>query len=107
MAMAYFITAIGTPLTKDEKLHEEGLRAQLEDQWNSGIDGILVAGTMGAMQLLSDQTYRTLVERSVELSAGKGEVMVGAGDAGFARSRDRILFLNNLKIDGVAQSEHL
>lgn len=102
MATAYFITAIGTPLTQDEKLHEQGLKAQLEDQWNSGIDGILVAGTMGTMQLLSDDTYRMLVERSVEISGGRGEVLVGAGDAGFARSRDRILFLNNLKIDGIA-----
>jgi len=99
---SYFITAIGTPLTEDERLHEEGLQIQLTDQWNHGINGILVAGTMGAMQLLTNDTYHRLVERSVELSAGKGEILVGAGDASFARSRDRIEFLNQFKIDGVA-----
>ena len=102
MSQAYFITAIGTPLTEDEQLDQEGLEAHLADQWNSGINGILVAGTMGAMQLLSDETYRMLVEKSVEISSGKGEVLVGAGDAGFARSRDRILFINELRIDGIA-----
>ena len=102
MSQPYFITAIGTPLTEDEELHQEGLEIQLADQWSAGINGILVAGTMGAMQLLTDQTYRRLVEHSVDLSKGKGEVLVGAGDAGFARTRDRILFLNQFKIDGVA-----
>lgn len=102
MKKAYFITAIGTPLTEDEQLHEEGLEIQLADQWNHGIDGILVVGTMGAMQLLTDETYQGIIKRSIELSAGKGEILVGAGDAGFARSRDRIKFLNQFKIDGVA-----
>ena len=60
MNQPYFITAIGTPLTQEEQLHEEGLAVQLEDQWAAGIDGILVAGSMGAMQLLSDETYRRL-----------------------------------------------
>jgi len=99
---AYFITAIGTPLTEDEQLHQEGLEIQLADQFNHGINGILVAGTMGAMQLLTDETYHRLVESSVELATGKGEILVGAGDAGFARSRDRIEFLNQFNIDGVA-----
>ena len=102
MKKSYFITAIGTPRTEDERLHEESLEIQLADQWNHGINGVLVAGTMGTMQLLTDETYHRLVERSVELSAGKGEVLVGAGDAGFVRSRDRICFLNKFKIDGVA-----
>ncbi len=39
MATAYFITAIGTPLTEDEKLHEEGLKAHLADQWKQRPQG--------------------------------------------------------------------
>ena len=102
MGKPYFITAIGTPLTEDEELHQEGLALELTDQWSAGIDGLLVAGTMGAMQLLADQTYRQLIERSVELSKGRGEILVGVGDAGFTRTRDRIMFTNQFKIDGVA-----
>ena len=102
MAEARFITAIGTPMTDDEDLFVDGLAAELTDQWAHGISGVLVAGSMGAMQLLKDQTYQQLVSHSVELSAGRGEILVGAGDAGYARTVQRIEFLNQFKIDGVA-----
>ena len=102
MSQAKFITAIGTPLTENDELHEEGLKIELADQWNHGISGVLVAGSMGTMQLLTDKTYHRLVERAVEFSAGRGEVLVGVGDMSFARTRDRILFVNQFKVDGVA-----
>jgi 4-hydroxy-tetrahydrodipicolinate synthase len=56
---------------------------------------------MGVMQLLRDQTYLSLVKQSVEFTQGKGELLVGAGDASFARSRDRIECLNQFAIDGI------
>jgi 4-hydroxy-tetrahydrodipicolinate synthase len=102
MKQGYFITAIGTPLTDDEQLDGDALRAQLADQAGWGIDGILAGGTMGAMQLLTDETWRELIRVSAEAFGGEGEVLAGAGDAGFARTRDRIRLLNELKIDGVA-----
>lgn len=101
MSQAYFITAMGTPLTADEQLHEAGLDAQFADQFNNGIKAYLMAGTMGLMQLLSDQTYHKLIERSVAWCSGKAELMIGAGDAGFARTRDRIQIINQYKVDGV------
>jgi 4-hydroxy-tetrahydrodipicolinate synthase len=102
MSQGYFITAMGTPLTADEQLHEEGLDAQFSDQFNNGINAYLMAGTMGMMQLLSDQAYQKLIERSVAWCAGKKtELMIGVGDASFARSRDRIQFVNQFKVDGV------
>ncbi len=101
MSMFRLTTAIGTPLTDDEQLHEDGLRIHLADQWEAGITGILVAGTMGAMQLLRDETYHRLVEAAVTLSAGRGEIFVGAGDTGLARTQDRLGFLNAYPLDGV------
>ncbi len=101
MDQAYFITAVGTPLGEEEELHEEGLRVQLADQVNAGINGIFVAGSMGAMQLLAEATYCRLVERAVELTDDTMEVLVGAGDTSFARTRDRIVFLNQFAIDGI------
>lgn len=96
-----FISAICTPLTLDEALHREGLEAHLDDQWRAGIAGVLVGGTMGLMQLLSDQTYRDLAECGVEFTAGRGEVLVGVGDTSFARTRDRIRMVERFAIDGV------
>ena len=101
MGAGYFINAICTPLTEDESLHSEGLAAHLADQWEHGIDGVLVGGTMGMMQLLRDSTYRELVQQSVELSAGKGEVLVGVGDTSYSRTRERIEFVNQFDLDGV------
>ena len=101
MKTPLLISATGTPLNDPEALHVAGLSQHLDDQWKHGINGVLVAGTMGLMQLLTEQTYRDLVRRSVEFSAGRGELLVGAGDCSFARTKERIEFLNELKIDGV------
>ena len=75
------ISATGTPLTDRECLHVEGLRQHLDDQWTHGINGVLIAGTMGLLQLLTDQTYRDLVRRSVEFSARRGEHKIARGFA--------------------------
>lgn len=96
-----FISAISTPLREDDSLHIEGIEAHLEDQWRNGISGALVAGSMGRMQLLSDQTYRDLVEHSVRITAGRGEILVGVGDTSFARTTDRIRIVERFDIDGV------
>lgn len=96
----YFIAAIGTPLDSHERLHAAGLRAHLEDQLAGCMDGVLVAGSMGLMQLLADEVYRDLLGRSVECVAGRCEVLVGIGDTSFARTRARLQFVNELKVDG-------
>ena len=101
MSSYCFITALGTPLTEDERLLEQGLEIELARQWEAGISAVLAAGSMGVLQLLQDQTYQNLVRRVFDLSRGRGEIFVGAGDASFVRTRDRIEFLNGHKIDGV------
>jgi 4-hydroxy-tetrahydrodipicolinate synthase len=94
-------SAINTPLRDDDSLHVEGLEAHIEDQWRSGIHGILVGGTMGLMQLLTDRTYQQLVEHSVRAGAGRGEIFIGVGDTSLARTRERIEYVNRFKVDGV------
>jgi 4-hydroxy-tetrahydrodipicolinate synthase len=101
MSRINLISAIGTPLNPDETLHVEGLERLLNLQWNAGIDGVLVAGTMGLMQLLREQTYIKLLQHGVEFSRGRGEILIGVGDAGFARTADRIGYVNGLTVDGV------
>lgn len=102
MSKSYFISAICTPLTAADMLHEEGLASHLDAQWSNGIQGVLVAGTMGLMQLLRDDTYQSLCRRSVELTKGRGEVMIGAGDTSLSRTLARVEFLNSLKgVDAV------
>lgn len=90
-----------TPLADDGILHAEGLRRHLDDQWQAGIDGVLVGGTMGMLQLLADTTWKSLVHEGVAACRGRGEVLVGVGDCSFDRTRDRIRAVDMLPIDGV------
>ena len=96
----YICSAIGTPLTVDETLHREGLYAHLEDQRGAGINGVLVAGTMGAMPLLTGRTYEDLVRQSVSAWRASGELLVGVGDFSLARTKERLRIVNELKVDG-------
>ena len=101
MADPYFIGALCTPMDEQENLHDEGLEIHLFDQWNSGIQGTLIGGTMGFMQMLRDQTYRDLIRRAVEIASGKIELLVGVGDTSTARTLDRIEYVNRFDVDGV------
>src|SRR5436305_15239817 len=100
MSRFSLITAIGTPLDENEDIHIKGLEAEIEDQWSNGITGVLVAGTMGTMQLLSDAAYHQLIDHSIRCSKGCGEVLVGVGDASYARTLQRIAALNKKDVDG-------
>jgi 4-hydroxy-tetrahydrodipicolinate synthase len=95
------ISAICTPLTDDDSLHVDGLAAHLDDQFRHGIHGVLVGGTMGLMQLLDDATYLDLVRHSAELARGRGEILVGVGDASLKRTLARIRAVERFDIDGV------
>lgn len=96
-----FFTAIVTPLHEDDTLDTALLERLIADQFDAGIDGLLIAGSMGMMQQLTDQTYRRLVTRALEYGKGRGELLVGAGDTSLARTQERLAFLNTLPVDGV------
>ena len=49
-----------TPVTDDGEIHEEGLRAVLEDNMAYGVHGFWVAGTSGEGPLLSDEQRDTV-----------------------------------------------
>jgi 4-hydroxy-tetrahydrodipicolinate synthase len=97
----HLISAICTPLTEDESLHVDGLAAHLDDQWRYGMAGVLIAGSMGAMQLLDDATYRDLVRHGAQLAHGHGEVLMGVGDTSFKRTLERIRYVEQFDVDGI------
>jgi dihydrodipicolinate synthase/N-acetylneuraminate lyase len=98
--MSYISSALGTPLTESESLHQSGLAAHIEAQKRAGIDGLLVAGSMGVMPLLSTTTYCELV-RVCAQEWQQGELLVGVGDLSLARTKDRLAMLDEFKVDGV------
>jgi dihydrodipicolinate synthase/N-acetylneuraminate lyase len=98
---SHFITALVTPLQEDDSLHVEGLERLIAQQETGGITSFLAGGSMGAMQLLPDQTYRDLMSESARIAGGELQLYAGIGDAGFARTRDRLEFVNTLPFNGV------
>lgn len=101
MTTPHLITALATPLQDDDSLHTEGIALEIEDALRGSIHGLFVGGSMGAMQLLPDQTYRDLMRHASALVQGKAELLAGIGDTSFARTRDRLSLLNTLPVDGV------
>ena len=101
MVKTGLISAVCTPLEDDGSLHLQGLEAHLDAQWEHGISGLLVGGTMGLMQLQSNETYAQLIEHSARITKGRGEVLVGVGDTSFVRTRDRIELAQRHAIDGL------
>ncbi len=101
MSYTRLIAAICTPLREGELLHEDGLAAHIETQVAAGMDGMLVAGTMGLLQLLREETYRALVRHSVEFNRGRCELLVGVGDMSYARTLDRIRFAERFDVAGL------
>ncbi len=97
----YLCSALGTPLTQDELLHREGLMQHVDQQVAVGIDGLLVGGSMGMMQLLKDDTYHDLVRLCVSYCKRRAELFVGVGDTSFYRTRERIRFVNDFEVDGI------
>jgi 4-hydroxy-tetrahydrodipicolinate synthase len=93
-------SAICTPFDDRERLHVGGLQDHLRDQAEAGIDAVLVGGTMGLMQLLTEKTYADLVRASCD-SWSRGEIFVGVGDTSLSRTLQRIHIVNEFKVDGV------
>jgi dihydrodipicolinate synthase/N-acetylneuraminate lyase len=96
------ITALGTPLDERETLHVEGMRRQVRMQIDAGVDGLLVLGSMGAMQLLADETCREAIRIAVEEAAGRVPIVVGCGDTSTTRTIARIRSAEAFAVDGVA-----
>lgn len=96
------VTALGTPLDDDENLHEEGLRRHLQTQIDAGVDAVLLLGSMGAMQLMKDETFRRALEVATGEVDGKLPVIVGCGDTSTARTAARIRWAEQHAVNGVA-----
>ena len=95
------VTAIGTPLGPREELHEAGMRRQVRLQLEAGVDALLVLGSMGAMQMLPDDTCRAALRVAVDEAAGRVPVLAGCGDTGTERTRTRIRWAEETAADAV------
>lgn len=72
------ITALVTPFT-EKGLDLDGFRANIRDQLEGGVDGLVVLGTTGESPTLTSPERRALIEVCVSEVAGRVPVIVGTG----------------------------
>ena len=78
MNLSGAITAMITPFT-DGQLDTDRLREQVEFQIESGIDGLVPAGTTGESPTLSFPEHERLIAQTVEIARGRVPVIAGTG----------------------------
>ena len=79
MRFAGVFPANPTPVTDDGEIHEEGLRAVLEDNMAYGVHGFWVAGTSGEGPLLSDEQRDTVARITGETTKDRALSIMHVG----------------------------
>jgi 4-hydroxy-tetrahydrodipicolinate synthase len=72
-------TALITPFTKGGNLDEEALGRIIEDQIQSGVDGLVPCGTTGESPTLSHEEHDKVIELTIEYAKGRVPVIAGTG----------------------------
>lgn len=96
------ISALGTPLDERENLHREGMRRQVRMQLRSGVGGLLVAGSMGAMQMLKERTFQEAVAVAADEVRGRVPLIIGCGDNSTERTLAHMAWISEQNVDGLA-----
>jgi len=73
------IPAMVTPLDKDEKIDEAGIRELINYLIDSGVHGIFVCGSQGESYALTEEEKRRVIEISVDEVNGRVPVYAGTG----------------------------
>lgn len=76
------ITPLVTPMTKDEKINEEELRAQINRLLKCGINGLFCLGTNGEVYALEQEEKLKIIKIVVEETSGRVPVYAGTGCIG-------------------------
>lgn len=99
MKLKGIIPPIGTPVTEDERVDENGLRNLVRYLIEGGVHGIFANGTMGCFALLSDVEQMRLIDIVVDEARGRVPVIAGVSDTGTNRVIAKIREVEKLNAD--------
>lgn len=94
------LTALVTPF-RDDVVDEKALREIVEHQIESGIDGLVPAGTTGESVNLSHAEFEKVVRITIEQARGRVPVVPGVGTASTRHTLELTQLSRELKADGV------
>jgi 4-hydroxy-tetrahydrodipicolinate synthase len=95
------LVALVTPMTADEAVDLPAWRRLVRFHVDNGTAGVVVGGTTGESATLSDAELLQLVTEAQEASAGRLQVIAGAGLPSTAATVARVRALAPLRPDGV------
>ncbi|MBI2843425.1 MAG: 4-hydroxy-tetrahydrodipicolinate synthase [Armatimonadetes bacterium] len=72
-------TALVTPMLPDRMIDYEGLKKNVEFQISQGITGVVPTGTTGESPTLSWKEHNLIIERALDVTAGRVDVIAGTG----------------------------
>jgi 4-hydroxy-tetrahydrodipicolinate synthase len=88
-------TALVTPFTKDsEEVDYESFGDLIEFQLQAGVNGLVVCGSTGEAVTLSDEEYREVITRCVEIVKKRVPVVVGVGTSTTRRAVEMAQFVD-------------
>ena len=91
-----------TPLTRDERIDEEGLANVINYLLQGGVQGIYLLGTTGEGPVLPEREWRRAVEVAKEALQGRGGLIVGAMEPATQRCINRLKIAEEIGVDAVA-----
>ncbi|MDR1076918.1 MAG: 4-hydroxy-tetrahydrodipicolinate synthase [Xanthomonadaceae bacterium] len=86
MQLTGIITALATPFTETGELDLDAWGRLVDWQLESGVHGVVVAGSTGEAAMLEDEEYSSLLRIAVKRVAGKVPVLAGTGESGTAKT---------------------
>jgi 4-hydroxy-tetrahydrodipicolinate synthase len=101
MALKGIIPPIGTPVTEEERVDENGLRNLVRYLIEGGVHGIFANGTMGCFALLPDAEQMRLIDIVVDEVRGRVPVIAGVSDTGTKRVIGKVKEVQKLNVDYV------
>ena len=73
------ITAMVTPFTKDDHVDYGALKAFVDWQCESGVEGLCPVGTTGESPTLSHEEHHEVIAKVIEYAAGRVKIIAGTG----------------------------
>ena len=96
-------TALITPFRTDQQVDYEILEKLVERQVKSGVDGIVPVGTTGESPTLRADEHLKVIERTVQIVAGRCKVIAGTGANSTSEAVELTLAAKAFGVDGTLQ----
>ncbi len=95
------LVALVTPFGDDDKVDYDSLRRLIDFHVENGSDGLVIAGTTGESATLSREEHIELIQKAVELAAGRLPIIAGTGSNSTQQTIDLSIAVDQAGVDAL------